>query len=139
MAKIEAPTMRNQMTAGSYGDANKAHMFVDLSAAAVGDVVDLARFGAGTRHDDMKIVHGALGAGVTAKVGYRYVDAADGTDDDDYFKVTTAMSSAGTLRSDSAPIEIAAPHIITLTVVAATTSATGRVDLVGDNVYNGPN
>tara|TARA_R110002167_G_scaffold167167_2_gene364301 strand:+ start:246 stop:653 length:408 start_codon:yes stop_codon:yes gene_type:complete len=135
MAQIEAPTMRNQVANGTFGDANSAHAYADLSAAQIGDVVDLVRLPHGTRVDDVKLVHAAMGATTTLQLGYRYEDVANGAAVANYFLAAAASSSAGTRRSDKAPLEFTAPVILTATVAGA--AATGRIDAVVGYVYRG--
>ncbi len=135
MAKIEAPTMRNQVTNGTFGDANAAHSYAELSAAQIGDVVDLVRLPPGTRVDDVKFVHGALGALTTLSMGYRYEDAANGAAVPAHFLAAGASAAAGTRRSDAAPIEFDYPVILTVTVAGA--AATGRIDALTGYVYRG--
>lgn len=135
MATIQAPTMRNQVANGTFGDANSAHAYADLSAAAINDVVDLVRIPAGSRIDDVKLVHGAMGATTQLQVGYRYEDSANGAAVPNHFLAAAASSSAGTRRSDKAPIEFDAPVVLTVTVTGA--AATGRIDAVIGYVYRG--
>lgn len=132
---MKSNSFYNKQTAGDFGDANNAHLYVDLAATPIATVVDLGEFGAGTRIDDVKVVNAALGASTGIKVGYRYADGA-GTDDDDAFVTVADTATAKTNRSNTAPIIFDRKVIVTLTVTGA--AATGRVDVVVSNVYSGP-
>lgn len=132
---MKSQSFYNTQTAGDFGDANNAHLYVDLAATPQGTVVDLGVFGAGTRVDDVKVINGALGAGTGIKVGYRNFDGSD-TADDDAFVTVADTATAKTNRSNAAPIQFDQKVVVTLTVTGA--AATGRVDVVVSNVYSGP-
>lgn len=131
MAIIKAPTWYADLAQGTFGDANQHHLYVDLAAAAVNDVVELGKLHPGCRIDDIKAVSEALGAGTGFKLGYKSESATD----DDYFMTVADSASAATTRSAVAPIVFDENTTLTLTVTGAT--ATGRVDIVAFGVYEG--
>lgn len=81
---------------------------VDLGS---GDVIQLGVIPGGFElypADCTVLVPDAFGAGVTAKVGFAYVDGVDSTavpQDDDYFVTASAVSSQGILRGNNAAVQ----------------------------------
>ena len=117
---------------GTFGDANAAHLFVDLAAAPIATVVSLGVFEPGCKVVDVKMVAAALGASTTLALGYRPVG---GSAVPAAFLAAASSASAGTRRSDAAPIEFDVKTEIILTIAGA--AATGRVDVVIGNVFKG--
>lgn len=129
---MKAPTYYNDHSQGTYGDASAAHLYVDLAAVTAGTEISLGVFHPGCKVVDVKMIAAALGASTTLAVGYKPVG---GTTVPAAFLAAASSASAGTRRSDVAPIKFSEKTEIILTVGGAT--ATGRVDVVLGNVFVG--
>lgn len=137
MAIKQSTTFRNATANGTFGNLNKEIAFADLAADAVNDVTEVLRLEAGTTITGMAIHHGALGAGTGIKVGVSYFDDEDGTADDDAFATIADASAEGTKAYECLPITFEVPVKLTVTVTGA--AATGRVTVVPEYIYKGPN
>lgn len=131
---MEGNSFRSQMTHGTYGDCVSDHRFHDCNAVPAATTIDLGEYPAGTRVDDLKLVHEALGAGVTVSVGIRYPKGG-GTDDAAAFLAAASAASAGARRSDAKPYAVPADAILTATIAGS--PATGRIDTVMKGIYRG--
>lgn len=129
---MKSPSYYKDQTQGTFGDANAAHLSVTLAAAASGTVIELGVFQPGCLVVDAKMIAGALGADTTLALGHRPVG---GVANASTFLAAAASSSAGTRRSDAAPVEFDEKTEVILTVGGAT--ATGQVDVVLYNVFKG--
>lgn len=129
---MKSPSYYKDHAQGTFGDANAAHLSVTLAAAASGTVVELGVFQPGCLVVDAKMIAAALGADTTLSLGYT---PAGGSAVPAGLLAAAASSSAGTRRSDAAPIEFTEKTVVTLTVGGAT--ATGQVDVVLYNVFKG--
>ncbi len=134
MAIKKGPSFRSTLVSGTFGNLCKAEGKAVFSGDAAGTEIHVLRLEPGTKLYGCKAVHDALGAGTTLKVGYRYVDEADGAAVDDAFG-SAASTGVATISMDDTPITLEKPAIITLTNTGGT--ATGNVTVIPEYEYLG--
>lgn len=135
MPTKKAPSAFKAQYNGSHGNASRTELFDNLAATAAETVVELGRFAPGVIVDEFRLVHGALGAGVTLDIGVIYPmgDAVDAPEAFGNFDV----AAAGTKKWEGVPKRFDREFMLVATVKGAV--ATGRIDLVVDyrNIGNG--
>lgn len=124
--EIDAPTMGQKNYNGAFGNASASHLFVSLSAAAIGSVVNLGHFSGGTRIDDLKVISEALGASTDIDIGVTYPSGETVDDLAKFMSIDTVV--AKTSGYDGKPEQPPESFILTATVRNAI--ATGRVDVL---------
>lgn len=132
---MKVPGFDKQMMAGPYGNASKEVRSITLAAAPIDTEVEFMRLAPGTKLNDVKLVHGALGASVTLEVGVKFESTGDGTTDSDLLLAAGSASAAGARGGAFHPIKFDVPVVLTVTVKGA--AATGKVSLHGDYEYIG--
>jgi hypothetical protein len=133
---MKAPTMRNRMFNGTYGNVSKEYLYADLAAAPIAEVIELGEFDAGTLFYGIDAIIGALGAGTTLSFGFKPVNPGDGSAAPAELLAAASTASAS-VRSTTKriPIEFAYPVVLTATVAGAV--ATGSVSVIAEYVYRG--
>lgn len=128
MAKVTADRFLDIRNFGEYGDCAVANDGKTFAAQANGDTLDLFQIGGQCTMLDGHVVAGALGAGVTISIGWRYADGSAGGSATALL-AATVMNTAGLKTTLSmAPITVDKDVIIYATIGVG--AATGRVDCV---------
>lgn len=126
MSVINAPTLQDVAYSGEAPLA-AVHGSANLVAAQVGDKIRLSKVYAGTKVYDAKIVHGALGTGVTVDLGFEYCNGESGSNATAFLSAD-AEAAAGKSSSSVAPVTLAYDAYIVATIGGA--AATGKIDSV---------
>lgn len=111
---------------------------------AVADKVRFGRLPAGIRLDDaLMIVSTAFTAGLTARVGFEYVDGVDSPrvpQRDDYFGAAVALGTAGRYTPSnfaSAPVTLPKDAFLIVTTAGAANAKVARLDVLVNGVLTG--
>lgn len=133
MAQVFASSARNANYNGTHGNASRTDLKYKNAATPINTVVVLGQFPAGMSIDGLRIVHGALGAGVTIDVGVSYPngDAADAPALFGNFDV----AAAGVKEWKDKPVRVERDCYLTYTVKGA--QASGDVDVMVDYRFLG--
>src|SRR5690606_25809105 len=121
----------------THGHFSKAIGAAEFAAAAANTTIAVLRREAGTTVTGLTAHNAAPGAGTGYKVGVAYFDAADGTDDDDLFATDADSAAAGSASYAGVPITFEKPVMVTVKVTGAV--GTGKVTVVPEYIYRGPN
>lgn len=132
MALIYGATAKSTHNTGQHGDASRQPLFAKLSGTAAGTQVVLGEFVGGCRIDTVRLVHGALGAGTSLKLGVIFPDGGVSNDVQFGTYVTTA---ADTKEWKGKPFSSQNGFQLVAEVVGA--AATGDIDVLVDFVYRG--
>lgn len=134
MATFLGATALQKNYNGTHGNASRAALAAAIAAAAVNDDVVLGTFDAGTTIDEIRINHGALGAGVTVDLGYRYVGGEAGSDLA-AFGAGLSMAAAAVKRFEAGPVKLLYRAQIVATI--KTGPATGSINLLAEYRFEG--
>lgn len=111
---------------------------------AVADKVRFGRLPAGMRIDDaLMIVSTVFTTGVTAKVGFEYVDGIDSTrvpQKDDYFGAAVTLAVAGRYLANNltvVPVVLAKDAFLIVTTAGAANAKVARLDVLVHSVLTG--
>lgn len=126
MTILNAPSLLETVYSGDCPSAF-AHGHVALVNAQVGDKVRLNKLFAGTKIYDAKVVHGALGTGVTVDLGFEYANGEAGSNLT-AFLTADAEAAAGKSSSNVAPLTLAYDAYIVATIGGGV--ANGNLDSV---------
>lgn len=138
MATVKAANTNTPVHAGEYGNYSKeGRRILELGGAASGTVVQSIFVHGGTTIHDLELRHQAMGTSTTLKVGYEYVDSANGAAVDDYFLAAASSASAGSRVSAALNLKLMYDAYITITVGGATVDVGKYADLNLGYVYNG--
>lgn len=126
MSNIKAPSAFKTQYNGTHGNASRTDLAFTFAATPIATVVELGRFAAGVSIDEIRLVHGALGAGVTVDIGV--LDPVG-----DHAAVADAfgnfnVAAAGTKVWQGVPKKY--EHEVMLIATVKGAAATGRIDLV---------
>lgn len=132
---MKVPGFDKQLMAGPYGNASKEVRSITLAAAPTATELEFMRLAPGTKLNDVKLVHGALGADVTLEVGLKYEISEHGTSDSDALLAAASATAVGARTGAFHPLMLDVPVILTVTVGGAL--ATGKVSLHADYEYIG--
>lgn len=132
-----ASSLRAAVYNGTHGNLSKAIGAAEFAADAANTAIAVLRLEAGTTVTGLTAHNAALGVGTGYKVGVAYFDAADGTDDDGLFATDADSAAAGSASYAGVPITFEKPVMVTVTATGAT--ATGKVTVVPEYIYRGPN
>tara|TARA_R110002033_G_scaffold170862_2_gene214573 strand:+ start:14771 stop:15181 length:411 start_codon:yes stop_codon:yes gene_type:complete len=135
MATKNSATFRNTVPNGTFGTISKAEGTATFDGDAIDTTINVMKLEAGTKIFGIKAFNDALGASTTVKIGYAFLDAGDGTDDDDGFVAATATVTAGTLSYTGKPITFDVPVIVTVTNEGGV--ATGDVVVIPEYEFRG--
>lgn len=133
MAQIFAPTARNTNYNGTHGNASRTDLKHVAAATPIGTVVVLGQFSAGMSIDALRIVHGALGAGVTIDVGLTYPSGEKADEPAKFGNFNVA--AAGVKAWADKPVRVELDCYLTYTVKGA--AASGAVDVLMDYRFLG--
>lgn len=133
MSKVIAPSARHVQYNGTHGNKCVAHLYATLAAAAINTTVVLGEFDATLNLTDFRLVHGALGSGVTLDLGIEYPDETP--DEPTAIATALAAATAGQKTMSSAPVQAKKRNCKLIATVKGGV-ATGRIDLIAD-YYNG--
>lgn len=126
MSNLKAPSAFKTLYNGTHGNASRTELGFTFAATPIAAVVELGRFGAGVAVDELRLVHGALGANVTVDIGVLY-PMGDKADDPAAFG-NFNVAAAGTKKWEGIPKKFEHDVILIATVKGA--AATGRIDLL---------
>ncbi len=137
MADIEGKNLRTLQHNGEYGNARVAILQHTLAAAQIGDVVVLGKLPGGVRIHTSTLRNAALGASSTLTLGYRYINAAEGSDATAGLLAATATSSAARTTGAVDVVDIATGSGVEIVSVVAGGAATGAISAIIEYDYPG--
>jgi len=129
----DAPELRKQIPhAGEYGNTSTIVQSITLAAAAIGDVLRIAKIPSNSRLLDLEVINTASTALTTMTFGYENADGTGAVPA--HFTAAKAISAASRIRADSvnaAPLTGSQDVFITGTLaganIAVATTITVRV------------
>lgn len=116
---------RQVTSTGNFGNLSIATFLYVALGSLVGDVICLGKLPGGSQVTDVKLIHGALGGGVTLSVGHLPDSMTGGNAT--AFLPATVCASAGVSRSDASALNLTSDSYITATVGGA--AATGAIEV----------
>lgn len=134
MATILGATALLRNYNGTHGNASRAALTGAVAAAPVNDDLVLGTFDAGTTIDEIRINHGALGAGVTVDLGFRYVGGEAGSDLA-AFGAGLSMAAAAVKRFETGPVKLQFRAQLVATI--KTGPATGSISTLVEYRFEG--
>lgn len=132
MATINSPAIKRLEHFGEYGNAAQAVVTTTLVAAAIADVVRVAKLEAGTTVTGIRFRTSGLGTGVTISLGYQVDEET--TNAAALLAATAAAAAANVGESSARPLEIAEDTYITATIAGG--AATGDLDVIVDYIFD---
>lgn len=130
---IHGATANSTHNTGQHGDASRQHLFTKFSGTAAGTQVILGEFVGGCTVDGIRIVHDALGAGSSLKLGVVFPDGLDANNSTQFGTHNTA--AAGTPEWKGKPFSTQNRYQLVAEVVGA--AATGDIDVLVDFRFRG--
>jgi hypothetical protein len=123
---INAPTSTAKHYLGAHGNASRSHLFVQLAAAPINEVVILGTFDAGMTIDEIRVNHAAMGANATFDLGIAPMDGTASKPTE--FLAVAASATAGVKKFEGVPVVVDTRSQLILTVKGAV--QTGRYDVL---------
>ena len=133
MAQIFASSARNKNYNGTHGNASRTDLSHTAAAAPIGTVVVLGQFSAGMSIDALRLVHSAMGVGVTIDVGLTY-PTGDKADEPAKFG-NFDVAAAGVKNWAAKPVRVEHDCYLVYTVKGA--PASGTLDVLMDYRFLG--
>lgn len=126
MSNIKAPSAFKTQYNGTHGNASRTELGFTCAATPIATVIELGRFAAGVAIDELRLIHGALGAGVTVDLGVLDPQGEHAAEPDAFGNFDVA--AAGTKLWQGVPKRY--EHDVMLIATVKGAAATGRLDLV---------
>ena len=138
MAEFDGPNYKTLQPNGEYGNARVAVLKYEAAGEAAGSVLKLGKLPGASLIHDVVLFHDDLGTGNTLDLGYRYLTAADGTSDDNYWFDNKDTATAGARAASAAePVRIANGDGVEIIATTASAAVTGTIYAIVSYIWEG--